>query len=85
MKIYLIISELLLKTNLKNRLLPSLTADEARRLQDFLLLLFFTPQVSEGVDDHAKDEIKDDDDDHEEEQQVVDHSGRKKRLLEARG
>lgn len=67
---------------LARQLLPSsLTADEARGLQDFFLLLFLTPQVGEGVDDDAKNKVEDDDDDHEEEQQVVDHSGCKQRFL----
>lgn len=69
----------------KNEPWLSLTADEARRLQDFFLLLFLTPQVGEGVDDDTKDEVEDDDDDHEEEQQVVDHSGCEQRLLRGRG
>lgn len=59
----------------------SLTADEASRLQDFFFLLFFTPEVSEGVDDDTEDEVEDDDDDHKEEQQVVNHPGSKKWLL----
>jgi len=59
----------------------SLTADEASGLQDFFFLLFFTPQVSKGVDDYTKNEVEDNDDDHEEEQQVVYHSGCKQWLL----
>lgn len=55
--------------------IDSLTTDKAGSLQDFLFLLFFTPQVSESVNDDTKDEVEDNDDDHEEEQQVVDHSG----------
>lgn len=77
--------ESLLKQTNKNKKRPWLTADEARRLQDFFLLLFLTPQVGEGVDDDTKDEVEDDDDDHEEEQQVVDHSGCEQRLLRGRG
>lgn len=61
--------------------MSSLTADEAGRLQDFFFLLFFAPQIGEGVDDDAEDEVEDDDDDHEEEQQVVDHPGCKQGLL----
>lgn len=59
----------------------NLTTDEARRLQHFLLFLFFAPQVGEGVDDDTEDEVQYDDDDHEEEQQVVDDSGCKQWLL----
>lgn len=59
----------------------SLTTDEAGGLQNFFFLLFFTPQVGKGVDDHTKDEVENNDDDHEEEQQVVYHSGCKQWLL----
>lgn len=62
-------------------MMSSLTADKAGRLQDFFFLLFFAPQIGEGVDDDAEDEVEDDDDDHEEEQQVVDHPGCEQRLL----
>lgn len=57
------------------------TADETGCFQDLLFPLFLTSQVSEGVDDDAKDEVKNNDDDDEEEQKVVNHSGRKQRLL----
>ena len=59
----------------------SLTADKAGSLQDFFFHLYFTPQVSKGVDDNTKDEVEDNDDDHKEEQQVVYHSGCKQWLL----
>lgn len=58
-----------------------LTTNEAGRLKDFFFLLFFTPQISKGVDDYTKDEVEDNDDDHEEEQQVVYHSGCEQGLL----
>lgn len=58
-----------------------LTANKTCCLQYFLLLLFLTPQVSKGVNDDTKDEVKNYDDDHEEEEQVVNHPGRKKGLL----
>lgn len=58
------------------------TTDETGGFQDLLLPLFLTSQVSEGVDDNAKDEVKNDDDNDEEEQKVVNHSGRKQRLLD---
>lgn len=60
----------------------NLTTDEAGCLQDFFFLLFFTPQVSEGVNNYTKDEVEDDDNDHEEEQHVIYHSSCKQRLLE---
>lgn len=44
--------------------------------------MFLTSQVSKGVDDDTKDEVKNDDDDDEEEQEVVNHPGRKQRLLD---
>lgn len=69
-----------MRTLLRDQLI-SLTADEAGSLQDFFFLLFFTPQVSKGVDDNTKDEVEDNDDDHEEEQQVVYHPGCKQWLL----
>lgn len=58
-----------------------LTADEARGLQDLLLLLFLAPQVSKRVDDDAEDQVEDDDDDDEVEEQVVDDPGGEQRLL----
>ena len=58
------------------------TTDETGGFQDLLLPLFFTSQVSEGVDDNTKDEVKNDDDNDEEEQKVVNHPGRKQRLLD---
>lgn len=60
---------------------PEPTADETRGLEDLLLPLLLAPQVSEGVDDDAEDEVEHDDDDHEEEEEVVDHSGCKQGLL----
>lgn len=57
------------------------TADETGGLEDLLLPLLLAPQVGEGVDDDAKDEVEHDDDDHEEEEQVVHHSGCEQRLL----
>lgn len=57
------------------------TADETGGFKNLLLPLFLTPQVSEGVDDDTKDEVKNDDDNNEEEQKVVNHSGSKQRLL----
>lgn len=59
----------------------SLTTDEASGLEHFLFFLFFTSQVSKGVNNDTEDQVKDDDDDHEEEEQVVDHPGCKQRLL----
>lgn len=58
------------------------TTDETGGFQDLLLPLFLASQVSERVDDDAKDEVKNDDDNDEEEQEVVNHSGRKQRLLD---
>jgi len=43
------------------------TTDEARVAQHFLLVLFLATEVSERVDDDAKDEVEYDDDDDEEE------------------
>ena len=60
---------------------PSLTADEARGLENLFLLLLLAAQVGKGVNDHPKDEVQHDDDDDEEEQEVVDHSGGEERLL----
>ena len=64
---------------------PSLTADEARGLENLFLLLLLAAQVGKGVNDHPKDEVQHDDDDDEEEQEVVDHSGGKERLLQEGG
>ena len=58
-----------------------LTADEARILDNFLLVLFFGTEIGESVDDDTKDEVQNDDDDDEEEDHVVDDSGREERLL----
>lgn len=61
------------------------TTNEASGFQYLLLPLLLTPQVSEGVDDDTKDEVKNDDDNDEEEQKVVNHSGCKQRLLDGPG
>lgn len=58
-----------------------LTANEARRLENFLFLLLLAPQVGKRVDDDAKDEVEHDDDDHKEEEKVVNHSGCEEGLL----
>lgn len=58
-----------------------LTTNEARSLQNLFFLLLFASQVSKGINDDTKDEVKDDDDDHEEEEQVVNHPGCKQWLL----
>jgi hypothetical protein len=57
-------------------------ASETRILQNFLFLLFLTPQIGKSVDDDTKNEIENDNDDHEEEEHVVNHSSSKHRLLE---
>jgi hypothetical protein len=57
-------------------------ASETRILQNFLFLLFLTPQIGKSVDDDTKNEIENDIDDHEEEEYVVNHSSSKHRLLE---
>ena len=47
-----------------NRNYPWLpTTNETSVLQYLLLILFFTPQISKGVDDDTKYEVKNDDDD----------------------
>jgi len=48
------------------------TADEARIPQNFIFVLFLATEVSEGVDDDAKDEVEYNDDDDEEEYQIID-------------
>ena len=58
-----------------------LTADEARILDNFLLVLFFGTEIGECVDDDAKDQVQNDNDDDEEEDHVEDDPGREKRLL----
>ena len=62
-----------------------LTADEARVLDDLLLLLLLWPEVGEGVDDDTEDEVQDDDDDDEEEEHVVNDPGGEQPLLAGRG
>jgi hypothetical protein len=57
-------------------------ASETHILQNFLFLLFLTPQIGKSVDDDTKNEIENDNDDHEEEEHVVNHSSSKHRLLE---
>ena len=59
----------------KRSLSFSLTADEARVLEDLLLLLLLAPQVGEGVNDHTEDQVEYDNDDDEEEEEVVDDAG----------
>lgn len=71
------------KTILSTHWLCNLTTDETGRLQHFLFLLFFTPQISKGVDNDTKDQIEDNNDDHEEEQQVINYSGSEQRLLKS--
>ncbi len=56
-------------------------ASETGILQNFLFLLFLTPQIGKSVDDDTKNEIENDNDDREEEH-VVNHSSSKHRLLE---
>ena len=41
-------------------------ASETRILQNFLFLLFLTPQIGKSVDDDTKNEIENDNNDHEE-------------------
>ena len=57
-------------------------ASETRILQNFLFLLFLTPQIGKSVDDDTKNEIENDNDDHEEEKHVVNHPSSKHRLLQ---
>ena len=57
-------------------------ASETRILQNFLFLLFLTPQIGKSVDDDTKNEIENDNDDQKEEEHVVNHSSSKHRLLE---
>ena len=47
-------------------------ADETGVPQDLVLLLLLRPQVSKGVNDHTKDQVKYNNNDHEEERKVVD-------------
>lgn len=59
----------------------SLTADETSGLQDLLLLLFLTTEVSKRVDNHTKDQVEDDDDHNEVEKKVIDHPSWEQWLL----
>jgi len=58
------------------------TADEARVSENFFLVLLFTAEVSERVDNDAENEVQDDDDDDEEEDQVIDDSRKEQSLLQ---
>ena len=60
------------------------TADEAGILDDLLLVILLCPEISEGVDDDTKNQVKDYNDDHEEEEHVVDEPEGVERLI-ARG
>ena len=57
-------------------------ASETRILQNFLFLLFLTPQIGESVDDDTKNEIENDNDDHKEEEHVITRAPNRYRLLE---
>ena len=48
------------------------TTNEARVLDDFLLVVLFCSEICKRVDDDTEDEVEDDNDDHEEEEHVVD-------------
>ena len=43
-------------------------ANEACVPEDFIFLLFFTPQISEGIDDDSENQVENDNDNDEEEQ-----------------
>lgn len=58
-----------------------LTTDEAGIFQYFFLLLLFTPEIGERVDDDTEDEIQNYNDDDEEEQKVVDDTSKEQRFL----
>lgn len=60
---------------------PALTTYETCGLQYLFLLLLLAPQVSKGVNNDPKDEVKDDDNDDKEEEEVVDNASRKQGLL----
>lgn len=65
----------LLKTNssiIKSTSIKS--TNEARALQNQLLLLLLRSQVSESVNDDTKNEIQNDNNDDEEEEQVINHT-----------
>lgn len=57
------------------------TADETGCLQNFFFLLLLTSEVSKGVNDHTKNQVKDDNNDDEEEKEVINHPGSKQGLL----
>jgi len=57
------------------------TTDEARIPQNFILMLLFATEVSERVDDDAKDEVEYDDNDDEEEDQIIDNTCKEQMLL----
>ena len=62
-----------------------LTANEAGVLQKLFFLILLSPEVSKGVNDHAKDEVLDDDHDHHyEESEVKRHSEEEQALLQGR-
>ena len=46
-------------------------ADETSVPQDLILLLLLRPQISKGVNDHTKDQVKYNNNDYEEERKVV--------------
>ena len=68
----------LVTKRLKNWPLCPLTADEARVLDDLLLLLLLGPEVGKRVDDDTEDQVENDDDDDKEEQHVVHDPGWRK-------
>lgn len=57
------------------------TANKARVLEYELLLLLFTAEVGERVDNDAEYQVEYNDDHHEEEQQIVNHSSHEQRFL----
>ena len=57
------------------------TTYEAAVLQDLLLRLFFTSQVSKRVNDHTKDQVQHDDNHDKEKQQIVYNSSSKITVL----
>ena len=61
-----------------------LTAYKTSIFEDFLLLLLFTPEICESVDDDTKDEIEHNNDDNEEEQKVIHNPCNKQRFLKQR-
>lgn len=51
------------------------TTNETGVFEYQLLLLFFTSQISKGINDDTKNEIEYNNDDNEEEQQVINDTG----------